>query len=266
MDKVTTEAPIPPKPISPRSVLPNPDLSPNTDPVKLKFATGRNDPFASVIVAPIKQPLLEGTNPVDSKSNESKTDTKKSNESKTDTKKSNESKTDTKKSNESKTESKKSNESKTDTKKSNESKTDTKKSNESKTDIKKSNDSKTDIKKSNQPNPSGEFGTKPSQINPIPVPKPHTPLVPSTELAKAVQVSGVMDVGGTVTAIVKESKENTSRSVSEGDYISNGAVRVKRIQLSSNNQPLVILEQNGVEVIKPISNGNGPVASNSLVE
>ena len=121
------------------------------------------------------------------------------------------------------------------------------------------------LKPAPQPNPTSpnnESTTPHLPGNPRTIPNPPVPVVPSTEIAKAVQVSGVMDVGGRLTAIVKESKENTSRSVNEGNYICDGAVRVKRIQLSDNAQPLVILEQNGVEVIKPISSGNGPIASN----
>jgi Tfp pilus assembly protein PilP len=76
-----------------------------------------------------------------------------------------------------------------------------------------------------------------------------------------VEVNGVMQVEGKVSAIVKEPNEQISRSVSEGDYLSKGAVLVKRIELSNNEEPLVILEQNGVEVIKSVSSNNGSVAS-----
>jgi hypothetical protein len=76
-----------------------------------------------------------------------------------------------------------------------------------------------------------------------------------------VEVKGVMQVGERLAAIVQESDEKISRSVSAGEYISNGAVLVKRIHLGGNEEPLVILEQNGVEVIKPVSSNNSPVAS-----
>ena len=85
--------------------------------------------------------------------------------------------------------------------------------------------------------------------------------LPSTDLARAVEVKGVMQVGERLAAIVQESDEKISRSVSAGEYLSNGAVLVKRIHLGSNKEPLVILEQNGVEVIKPVSSNNSPVAS-----
>ena len=85
--------------------------------------------------------------------------------------------------------------------------------------------------------------------------------LPSTDLARAVEVKGVMQVGERLAAIVQESDEKISRSVSAGEYLSNGAVLVKRIHLGSNKEPLVILEQNGVEVIKPVTSNNSPVAS-----
>jgi Tfp pilus assembly protein PilP len=85
--------------------------------------------------------------------------------------------------------------------------------------------------------------------------------LPSTDLARAVEVKGVMQVGERLAAIVQESDEKISRSVSAGEYLSNGAVLVKRIHLGSNKEPLVILEQNGVEVIKAVTSNNSPVAS-----
>jgi Tfp pilus assembly protein PilP len=85
--------------------------------------------------------------------------------------------------------------------------------------------------------------------------------LPSTDLARAVEVKGVMQVGERLAAIVQESDEKISRSVSAGEYLSNGAVLVKRIHLGSKEEPLVILEQNGVELIKAVTSNNSPVAS-----
>ncbi|HBB35223.1 MAG TPA: hypothetical protein DC064_26380, partial [Cyanobacteria bacterium UBA9273] len=83
-------------------------------------------------------------------------------------------------------------------------------------------------------------------INPPPNP------TPSTELANAVEVSGVMQTGGKWSAIVKASGDSTSRYVSTGDYVSNGVVLVKRVELGIDKEPLVILEQNGIEVVKRV--------------
>jgi hypothetical protein len=72
-----------------------------------------------------------------------------------------------------------------------------------------------------------------------------------TDLANAVVVSGIVQVQGRVSAIVIAPNEPTSRTVGVGDYLSGGQVRVKQIVLQS--EPVVILEQNGVEVIKSVS-------------
>jgi len=78
------------------------------------------------------------------------------------------------------------------------------------------------------------------------------PAPPSVEIAQAVQVKGVVELGGKVSAIVKESEQSDSRSVSAGDYVAKGKVLVKRIEFNGNREPVVILEQNGVEVIKQV--------------
>lgn len=105
----------------------------------------------------------------------------------------------------------------------------------------------------------------PSLIIPLPGTLPSIPVTnlpkPSlTSLANGIEISGVMQVRGKLTAIVKVPEEPTSRYVSVGDYLGNGKVRVKRIELKPNQEPLVILEQNGVEVIKPVGAISGPVA------
>src|SRR4028118_207820 len=113
-----------------------------------------------------------------------------------------------------------------------------------------------------QKTPNRETGIKSSPRNEITLKnQPLPPAPPSTDLAKAVQVNGVVDFGGRVSAIVKEPQEQISRSVSAGDYLSKGKVLVKRIELNGNREPIVILEQNGVEVIKQVSLTTGPVAS-----
>jgi Tfp pilus assembly protein PilP len=83
---------------------------------------------------------------------------------------------------------------------------------------------------------------------------------PSTDLASSVEVKGVMKVGERISAIVKTPNE-PSRSVSAGDYLSGGAVRVKRIELGVDREPVVVLEQNGIEVVKAVSSNNSPIAS-----
>lgn len=100
----------------------------------------------------------------------------------------------------------------------------------------------------------------PKRQNPAqPLNLPPAP-APSTNLASSVEVTGVMKVGEKISAIVKTQNE-PSRSVSAGDYLSGGAVRVKRIELGVDREPVVVLEQNGVEVVKAVSSNNSPIAS-----
>jgi uncharacterized membrane protein len=84
------------------------------------------------------------------------------------------------------------------------------------------------------------------------------PAPPSTDLANAVVVSGIVQVQGRVSAIVIAPNEPTTRTVGVGDSLSGGQVRVKQIVLQGD--PVVILEQNGVQVTKPVS---GSVATAS---
>jgi len=117
------------------------------------------------------------------------------------------------------------------------------------------------------PNFSANAGSTP--LPPVAVsaaPRPNTlPAAPisavppvRSSLAEEIEVSGVMQVGGKWTIIVKEPGAPTSRYVSTGDYLANGRVFVKRIVPGAD--PVVILQQNGVEVTKSIGSSTGPIA------
>jgi len=95
---------------------------------------------------------------------------------------------------------------------------------------------------------------KPEQKSPI---RPLPPL-PDSSLAKSVQVTGVIVVGGIPQAIVQAPNEATSRYVQVGQRISNGQILVKRIEMNNGSDPIVILEQNGVEVARAVGS---PAAS-----
>lgn len=73
------------------------------------------------------------------------------------------------------------------------------------------------------------------------------PTLPQPDLARGVQVTGIVSVAGVPRAIVKAPGEAVSRSVSSGERLANGQVLVKRIDLNGS-EPLVILEQYGTEV------------------
>lgn len=80
---------------------------------------------------------------------------------------------------------------------------------------------------------------------------------PQPELARAVQVTGVVQVGDQVFAIVNAPNEPTSRYVQEGQRLAGGQVLVRRIE-TNRAEPVVILEQFGVEVVRAVGEGGVP--------
>lgn len=84
------------------------------------------------------------------------------------------------------------------------------------------------------------------------------PPPPPTDLARAVVVTGVVQIGTTVHAIVAAPNEPHSRYVREGQLLSNGQVLVKRIEFVPGGEPRVILEQNGVEITRAVGEGDVP--------
>ncbi|MBL1175645.1 hypothetical protein [Pantanalinema sp. GBBB05] len=85
------------------------------------------------------------------------------------------------------------------------------------------------------------------------------PPKPATTLADGVEVSGVVNINGVPQAIVKAPNEETSRYVGVGQRLSNGRVLVKRIEMNNGSEPVVVLEENGVEVAKAV--GDKPARS-----
>ncbi len=100
----------------------------------------------------------------------------------------------------------------------------------------------------------GEGEDSGSPISPLPD-------LPQPELALAVEVSGVVQVGSTVHAIIKAPEEASSRYVRVGQRLSNGRILVKRIEMREGAEPIVVLEQNGIEVARPV--GSGPAGGAS---
>lgn len=104
--------------------------------------------------------------------------------------------------------------------------------------------------------------TPPGGLAPIPELVPQQPAgpppPPPTDLARAVVVTGVVQIGTTVHAIVAAPNEPHSRYVREGQLLSNGQVLVKRIEFVPGGEPLVILEQNGVEITRAVGEGGLP--------
>ena len=97
-----------------------------------------------------------------------------------------------------------------------------------------------------------------SEANPLPPIAPDStsePVLPppqDPDLARSVAVMGVVQVGSEPLAIVKVPNEATSRYVRVGQRLSNGQVLVKRIEINDGSEPVVILEQYGIEVAKEV--------------
>ncbi len=102
----------------------------------------------------------------------------------------------------------------------------------------------------------------PSKGSPLPAISsrtiPELPKLPEPTQARGVEVTGVVEVGGVPMAIVKVPNE-PARYVREGQRIANGQVLVKRIETNRGPNPVVILEQYGVEVARGV--GEAPVTS-----
>lgn len=99
-------------------------------------------------------------------------------------------------------------------------------------------------------------GTGPLATAPRPIPE--LPKLPEPTQARGVEVTGVAQVGGVPMAIVKVPNE-PARYVREGQRIANGQVLVKRIEMNRGPEPVVILEQYGIEVARGV--GEPPATS-----
>jgi DNA polymerase III gamma/tau subunit len=276
----------PPAPKPAEKVAPVPGLIPPTEPISIPIPKGRRDPFGSVAVAPIKQQSpSETTKPSQTRQEPSKQSITKPNNTKPDNTKTQAKTTSNQKATTASKQTTSNQKATTASKQttSNQKATTASKQTTSNQKVATASKQTTSNQKvataskqttsnqkvataSKQTTSNQKVATtdKPSSpqrnVTSQPLNPPSAP-APSTELASAVEIKGVMQVGRKLSAIVKESDGKASRYVSAGEYIANGAVLVKRIQVADNQQPLVILEQNGVEVIKPVSNTIGSVAS-----
>ena len=99
--------------------------------------------------------------------------------------------------------------------------------------------------------PSSAPSTAPSAVLPGSVPS----AAPTINLAQAIAVSGVVQAGSRTSVIVQVPNETTSRYAVVGDYLANGKVLVKRIEMEGA-EPVVVLEQDGAEFVKPVGSGS----------
>lgn len=116
------------------------------------------------------------------------------------------------------------------------------------------------------PNPSSSGTNGPSRTASTGTPEsPNSeiqlPALPQPDLAKAVQVTGVVLLGGVPKAIVKSPNEAATRYVSVGDRLENGQVLVKLIEMNASGEPSVTLEQYGIDVVTTVGKATTQVAS-----
>lgn len=88
-----------------------------------------------------------------------------------------------------------------------------------------------------------------------------TPPAPPVRLADQIAILGVVSVAGRASAIVQVPNESTSRYVHEGEFLSGGRLWVKRIDPGEMGDPIVVLEEAGVEVFR----GIGPSLSQTTI-
>ncbi|ACC83161.1 hypothetical protein [Nostoc punctiforme] len=92
------------------------------------------------------------------------------------------------------------------------------------------------------------------QVVPNPTLVSVLPPAAQPELARAVIVTGVVLISKEPQAIIKVPDEPTSRYVQAGQRLANG-VLIKRIEMNGGSNPIVILEQFGIEVAKMVGEG-----------
>lgn len=107
----------------------------------------------------------------------------------------------------------------------------------------------------------GTLAPIPNLTGRAPTTTPVAPPPPQPELARAVEVTGVVQIGGTPYAIVTAPNEPSSRYVRAGQRLSNGQVLVRRIEMNSGVEPVVVLEQFGIEVVRSVGEGGAPTGS-----
>jgi hypothetical protein len=78
--------------------------------------------------------------------------------------------------------------------------------------------------------------------------------------AMAIEISGVIEVGGQTQVIVKLPNESFSRYIEVGERVANGKVLVKRVEGQNSLSPTVVLEEVGVEVPHKIGENAAPTA------
>lgn len=90
---------------------------------------------------------------------------------------------------------------------------------------------------------------------------PQLPALPQPQLAQGIVVTGVIEVQGEAYAIIKAPSEPYSRHVKVGQYISNGQVLVKRIEMNGTPEPIIVFEELGMEITRVVGEQTVAVSS-----
>lgn len=105
--------------------------------------------------------------------------------------------------------------------------------------------------------PPGGLAPIPDLVPVAPI-APIVPPPPQPELARAVEVTGVVQINNIPYAIVNAPNEPFSRYVRTGQLLSDGQVLVKRIEMYDGAEPVVVFEQYGIEVVRAVGEGGPP--------
>ena len=91
---------------------------------------------------------------------------------------------------------------------------------------------------------------------------PETPISPVSPIstAEAIDITGAMQIGNRWSVIAKEPEAPSSRHVQVGDYLANGRVLVKRVVTGPGTGVIVVLQQDGRDINKPLSGLHPKVA------
>ncbi|HTL89121.1 MAG TPA: hypothetical protein VL134_06955 [Leptolyngbya sp.] len=98
-----------------------------------------------------------------------------------------------------------------------------------------------------------------SSLPMMPPPMPPSLLGAPTRLADAIALTGVIQTGSQLSAIVRDS-DGSSRYVQVGATLANGEVTVKKINLTSAGDPSIVLQQGGVELVKTVGKIESSIA------
>jgi len=97
-----------------------------------------------------------------------------------------------------------------------------------------------------------------SPIAPLPVFPMRSPVppIPHPPLASAIILTGVIQTGSQLSAIVQDA-DGSSRYVQAGETLANGQVVIKKINLNSAGNPSIVLLENRIELIKRVGKSEG---------